>query len=212
MKNVQKSPFAIFLFYQKIMAKIIRIKFTGYVFLLAIISYCPGNVYGQTDSRTLFYTAFDASIVPQSYELNQGDILKIKIDCKNRGNTEIAPDIDFKIKREDATVYSAIFPYPEDRSKIQPFSASEISNIAIPTGSLETGKYRAVLKISENDSFWIDKEFAFSIGEIKSENAASGVYSPYDNFWSVSRITSAAVILFFLFFFTEWYLNGKKSR
>lgn len=187
-------------------------RFTGYVFLLAIMSYCPGSAYGQIDNRTLFYTAFDASIAPQSYELNQGDVLKVKIECKNRGNTEIAPEIDFKIRREETTVYSAIFPYPEDQSKIQPFSVSEMSDVAIPTGSLKTGKYQATIRISENDSFQVDKEFTFSIGKIKNQNVANSIYSPYNNFWSISRIASATSLLFFLLFFAERYMNKRKLR
>jgi len=114
---------------------------------------------------------FEASLIPEKYDLTQGDLLKIRVIYDNRGNIEINPQINLKIKQEEDVMYSAIFPYPEKTIKTSPYSLLEIPSLEIPTSNLKTGKYKAIFLISQGEKYSTEKEFTFSIGMVKFANA-----------------------------------------
>lgn len=111
---------------------------------------------------------FDASIIPEKYDYMQGEPLKIRIIYDNRSNIEVAPQITFKIKQGESTIYSAIFPYPESEMPVAPFSLQEIPPLEIPISNLANGKYEATFRMSQGDKFSLDKDFTFSVGMVKA--------------------------------------------
>jgi len=112
--------------------------------------------------------SFDASIIPEKYDLTKDDTLKIRVIYDNQSNVEIAPQITFRIKSGDQALYNAIFPYPENEGKVQPGTIKEITSLEIPLSTLQDGKYEAGFKMEEGSKFSLDKDFTFSIGMVKA--------------------------------------------
>lgn len=115
---------------------------------------------------------FDASIIPEKYDLTKDETLKVRIIYDNRSNVEIAPQISFKIGSGDQVIYNAIFPYPESEEKVQPGAIKEIAPLEIPLSALQNGKYEAAFKMEESDKFSLDKDFTFSVGMVKAASTA----------------------------------------
>jgi hypothetical protein len=146
--------------------------------------------------------SFDASIIPESYDLNRGNVLRIRIIYDNRSNIMINPQTAIKIKQGENVIYSAIFPYPDNQPKVSPNSLYEIPALEIPTSNLETGKYEAVLAISQEDKYSIEKNFTFSIGTVMaaaatSEPANKDYFSAY--YWISALAIGAALLVIFRF-------------
>jgi uncharacterized membrane protein len=139
---------------------------------------------------------FDASIIPESYDLAQGDLLKVRVRYDSQSNVDIKPQISFKIQNNGNTVYSAIFPYPDNVDAVKPGAIFEIPQLEIPTNSLQNGKYEVLLKISKDDKFSIDKKFAFSIGgTVKGASTASTQgNSMFGNMDSITRAVAAMIL------------------
>lgn len=116
---------------------------------------------------------FNISVIPESYDISKGEPLKVRIIYDNQGNVDIAPQIDFRIKNGDKTVYDTIYPYPSNQTKVNPKSIFEIPALEIPTSALDTGKYKAYLTFSDGDKYSKDQDFNFSIGTVKSDNTVN---------------------------------------
>jgi len=154
---------------------------------------------------------FDTSIIPETYDLDQGQSLKIRVIHDNRGNIQIKPQISMKIKQGDSVIYSAIFPYPDNQPAVGPYSLFEIPALEIPTTTLENGKYEATFTISEGEKYSIDKDFTFSIGMVKVANAvASSAVHPL----GVSQFTIVLVTLLVLYLILRPKIKNeiKKNR
>lgn len=142
---------------------------------------------------------FDASLIPETYDLNQGQSLKIRVIYDNRGNVEIKPQIGLKIKQKEGVFYSAVFPYPDNQPGVGPYSIFEIPELEIPTSSLQNGKYKATFTIVEGNKFSINKNFTFSLGMVKAANtavvASSGAYPLGVSQATIVLITALALYL-----------------
>ncbi|MDD3006894.1 MAG: hypothetical protein PHX30_04955 [Candidatus Pacebacteria bacterium] len=156
--------------------------------------------------------AFDASIIPETYDLNQGQSLKIRVIYDNQGNVEITPQISLKIKQGDNTVYSAIFPYPDNQPKAGPYSLFEIPALEIPTSQLQNGKYDAVFTIAEGEKYSIDKDFRFSIGMVKAASTSAPSSTDYPLGVSQFTIVLATVFAIYLIFRPKIKDGIKKYR
>ena len=119
---------------------------------------------------------FEASIIPESYDLPSGQAMKVRIIYDNRGNTSISPEIKVNIMTGDETNYSVIFPYPENTPAVKPHTIFEIKNIEIPTTNLDKGKHLLTLDFYNNDSLSLQKDFYFTIyDESKYKALIAGV-------------------------------------
>ncbi len=132
--------------------------------------------------------SFNVSLIPEKYDMNKGDYLKIRIIYDNQSNVNINPQINLEIKQGEETFYSAIFPYPANQPSVIPYSLFEIPALEIPTSNLETGKYKAVLTMSQGEKYSVTKEFDFSVGVVKSDTAINYALPADNDFWSASRI------------------------
>lgn len=115
---------------------------------------------------------FDASVIPAKYDLAKNEPLNIRVIYENQGNVSIAPEIRLKIKKDNTTVYSVVYPYPESKPPVNASARYEIPAIEVPTGSFETGRYDAELSISDSGSS-VEKKFGFSVGLVEASGAPS---------------------------------------
>lgn len=139
---------------------------------------------------------FDASIIPESYDIARGDPLKIRVQYDNRSNIDIKPQISIKLQNGDNTAYNAIFPYPDNIAAVKPGSIFEIPQLEIPTSNLATGKYKVILKISEGDKFSLDKDFTFSIGAVKAASTAAATSAKVTFSGGISPLAIGGVAAF----------------
>ncbi len=112
---------------------------------------------------------FEVSVIPKTYDLKKDELLSIRLVYDNRGNVSITPQAQIKIKslqddgRENKTVYSSIFPYPEDQAPVKAGAIYEIPAIEIPTNKFEKGKYLVEMNFLENGKAVFEKKFNFTM-------------------------------------------------
>lgn len=153
---------------------------------------------------------FDTSLIPEKYDLMQGELLKIRIIHDNRGNTEIKPQIDFKIKQGEDIIYSAIFPYPENQPGVGANSLFEIPAIEIPLSNFATGKYEAVFKISQADKLSIDKDFTFSVGMVKAANTTTNG-TDSNRVWQAAKLFLSIIAIAYIAFLVRSKIIKKQK-
>lgn len=154
---------------------------------------------------------FDVSLISDKFDYNRGDLLKIRIIYDNRGNVDIAPQIDLKIKQGENTAYSAIFPFPEKDVPITPGSVTEISALEIPTSSLQNGKYIATFKITQGNKI-LEKDFIFSVGLVKAENSAKIDTKTSNDLKDIMYFTGLILLVFAILFTGIKYNQRKKNK
>lgn len=154
---------------------------------------------------------FDVSLISDKFDYQRGDLIEIRIIYDNRGNVDIAPQIDLKIKQNENTAYSAIFPFPDKESPIAPGSVTEISALEIPSSSLQTGKYNAVFKINQGDRV-LEKDFTFSVGLVKSESSAKINPEVTDNIQGILYFTGLGLLVMGILFFGIKRTQNKKNK
>ncbi|MCK5476148.1 MAG: hypothetical protein KAI71_06235 [Candidatus Pacebacteria bacterium] len=113
---------------------------------------------------------FKVSIIPKTYDLEEGEMLNIRLIYDNRGNTSISPQVQIKIKKDGQTVHNSIYPYPENLPLVKPGGIYEIPVIEIPTSKFERGEYLAELNFSIDEEKIVEKNFSFSIGNIVNKD------------------------------------------
>lgn len=137
---------------------------------------------------------FDVSLIPEKFDLVPGELLKIGVIYDNRSNIAISPQIHMKIMQGEDTLYSAIFPYPENAAPVGPNSLFEIPALEIPTSNLGNGKYEALFTLSQGDSYALDKDFTFSLGLVKSAVASANNLPDAKGGWPLLKIGSLLLI------------------
>jgi len=157
---------------------------------------------------------FDLSLIPEKYDLSRGEYLKIRPLYNNYGNTNITPQIEIRLKKDGQTLYTAIFPYPENQPPVIPNSIYEIPALEIPTSNLDNGKYTAVFSVYQLSDMenMIEKDFTFSIGMVKSESSEKSGDNMQENFWSMTRIIMGIVLLSSLIFITKPRKENNKIK
>lgn len=150
---------------------------------------------------------FSASAIPNTYDLKQGERLYVKLFYDNKGNTNIAPQVNFKISKNGKIISNIIYPYPDNINPIKPYSQSEIPALEVPTAGLEAGKYLVKTEFINGDRIYAEKDFTLSVG---NNNALFG---------NLAEITKtgpfygliAAVLIFIALFFSEKAANITKK-
>lgn len=112
---------------------------------------------------------FEASVIPYSYDLKNGEPLKIRVIYDNRGNINISPEMKVSIKNLDNQIlYSVILPYPTDLPAVTPSSLLEVPSFEVPTNNLQNGKYRAEIEFIQSGKSYLNKSFKFSVGNVSA--------------------------------------------
>ena len=114
-----------------------------------------------TDSEII---KFSTAILPLKYSVKAGDPLQIKLIYTNKGNISVRPDVEMKIKKNNKTVFTAIYPYPEEEESAKPFEQKELSYIEWSTRGQENGKYIIEVKIKLGDEITEERDFSFNVG------------------------------------------------
>ncbi len=118
---------------------------------------------------------FKTTFVPKTYDVQNGKPLIIRVLYNNQGNVSVKPDLQLKITRDGATVYNAIFPYPEAEDAVRAYSEKEISSVEWQTSGQENGIYKAELKVLLNGQVISEDDFRFSIGYFKGSMWISAI-------------------------------------
>jgi uncharacterized membrane protein len=117
------------------------------------------------------------SVIPEKYDLEEKESLKVRLIYDNQGNVAVRPDMNVKIKKEDKILFSITYPFSEETQSIKPKAVSEVPGIEIPTATLEKGSYAAEIDFVVDQKIISMESFRFSIGA--SVNGAN------DNFKSL---------------------------
>jgi hypothetical protein len=126
--------------------------------------------------------SFEVSVIPKTYNLEENEILSIRLIYDNRGNISISPQVQIKIKEDGQVIHNSIYPYPEDQPLVKSGTIYEIPVIEIPTSKFERGEYTAELSFSTDKGVATEKDFFFSIGDVvidgdNDNNNAAGFLS-----------------------------------
>jgi len=144
---------------------------------------------------------FHTSVIPESYDISKNQSLKIRTIYDNNGNTYIRPDVQLKIKKDDKTVFNAIFPYPEDEDPASPKARKDLTYIEWSANGQSNGTYRAELTIMLNGEVIEEKDFKFTIGYSSSNFLAGIAFIGFGNLalgWTiigVALLVIAAVLV-----------------
>jgi hypothetical protein len=107
---------------------------------------------------------FKAAFIPATYDVQPGKALKIRVLYDNQGNIAVKPDLQLKIIKDGATLYNAIFPYPDNEEAVRAYATKEIPPIEWQTIGQTNGNYKAELTVSLNGAEIQKESFSFSIG------------------------------------------------
>lgn len=137
------------------------------------------------------------SVIPENYDVALNEALKIRIIYDNQSNINLNPQISFKIKQGDQTVYNVIYPYPDGEETVNSMGQHEIPALSIPTTSLSKGKYLAQLQFMRGDQVLAEEEFGFSVG---SNRAVLGtkIFNLYSG--KLLLVVALALIIVLAFF------------
>lgn len=124
--------------------------------------------------------SFEVSVIPKTYDLVKGEMLEIRLVYDNRGNTNITPQAQIKIRKDDQTVYNSIYPYPENEPGVKPGAVYEIPAIQIPTNNFEKGKFRAEMNFLVDGKMIFEKKFGFSVDMLGADDQAGLVLGAND--------------------------------
>ncbi len=156
-----------------------------------------------------------ASVIPEKYDLEENESLKVRLIYDNQGNVAVKPDINLKIKKDEKILFSISYSFAEGIEAIKPMAVFEVPSIEIPVSTLEKGRY-----VAEFD-FVVDKEVVstrrvkFTIGEVldKGEAGSKSILAMalngnYKN-WIIPGLTGIFVIVFAVYGFHK--TKKKKS-
>ena len=143
----------------------------------------------------------NVSVIPKTYDLKTGEALSVRFIYDNQSNISLSPSIEFKIKKDDKTIYNVIYPYPENEPAVRPNAQHEIPTIEIPTNNWVNGKYLAELKFLRGDKVILEKQFSFSLGSIEAVSASKLTDFFKNNLiwllWLIVLILMAAIVALF---------------
>lgn len=104
------------------------------------------------------------SVIPEKYDVKSGENLSVRFIYDNQSNVAMSPQIQFRIKQNDKTVYNAIFPYPDGEDLVRPLAQHEIPALKIPTSGLASGRYIAEMDFFHNGKSVATQDFKFTVG------------------------------------------------
>ncbi|MDO8669376.1 MAG: hypothetical protein Q7K65_03730 [Candidatus Buchananbacteria bacterium] len=138
------------------------------------------------------------SVIPETFDVKSGENLSVRFIYDNQSNVALKPQIQFRIRKADQTVYNAIFPYPDGDDPVRSLAQHEISALKIPTTGLADGKYLAEIEFLHNGQAILSQNFKFSI-------VSGSVLGAYDinltNYWvsvPLGLVIVAILVVIFL--------------
>jgi len=153
------------------------------------------------------------SVIPETYDLTLNQPLNVRIIYDNQSNVSLTPAINFKIKKDEQTVYNVIYPYPEGVAPVNSRAYFEIPALSIPTAGLAAGQYSAQLQFLRADKVLEEKQFGFSLGSPTSASGekAAGFFGGKLNGW-LGLLAVILVIIIGLLVKRKLDIRKKSSR
>jgi len=143
---------------------------------------------GVTDKEII---SLKTTLIPEAYDINKGESLRIKIIYENLGNIAVKPDLQLKIVTIEGgkTVFNAIFPYPDDQEAVKPGEIKTMPIFEWISAGQENGKYWAETKTLINNKMVGEQKFRFGIG------VAAGLLSDSSDNFSESKLLAAVAFV-----------------
>jgi len=134
----------------------------------------------QKIDRPVFITVSDneiikmgVSVIPNEYDLVEGEALSFRTIYDNQGNIDIRPQIQIKVKKDKELISNVIYPYPEEVDPVRPNQRYEIAPIIIQTAGYTVGEYEAEVDFLINNESKTYKHFTFSYGTYNADERYS---------------------------------------
>ncbi len=147
-----------------------------------------------------------ASVIPEKYDLDEKEPLKVRLIYDNQGNVSIKTDLNFKIKKDEKILFNITYPFSEDTEAIKPKAVYEVPSIEVPTSMLKKGKYVAEIDFVVDKKTISTERFKFIIGKVMEENApdkaVTGANNNYLN-WIISGLAGLFTLTFMIYSFSK---------
>jgi hypothetical protein len=126
---------------------------------------------GQRVSRLVKLTVsdnqkidFDSALIPEKFQYRAGEPVKIRVIFSNKGNVEIKPNLQLKIVKDDAEIFNAIIPYPENAGAVKPLQQKEFTEFAVwQTTGQTPGQYAMHMTVLLDGKVIKTEPFTFTI-------------------------------------------------
>jgi len=120
----------------------------------------------------------DTALIPESYDVKQGEPLKIKIIYENSGNVSLKPSFQLKIANsaDERIVFNAIYPYSETEEAVKPGESKTMPVFEWPTAGQATGRYLVEAVSLVGDEVLDTDDFRFDISENSATGAVLGAF------------------------------------
>jgi uncharacterized membrane protein len=156
------------------------------------------------------------SVIPESYDIDEKASLKVRFIYDNIGNVAVKPDINFKIKKDDKSIFNIAYPYPENLESVKPKAIFEIPEIEVPTVTLEKGDYAAEIDFAVDGDIVSSEQFRFSIGKIIDEksginrNKVTIIKGSLNKIWIALALAGSLIFAAAIYYFLR--PRNKKSK
>lgn len=157
----------------------------------------------------------NVSVIPEKYDLEEKEPLKVRFIYDNQGNVAVEPEINLKIKEDDKVLFNINYPFSEGVEAIKPKAVFEIPPIEVPTSMLEKGRYAAEFDFVVDGKSVANNRFMFSVGQVAPQSAAITQNAPdakskvsmttvgsYKN-WIISGLFGIFAIAFMIYSFAK---------
>jgi uncharacterized membrane protein len=110
----------------------------------------------------------DTTLIPETYDVKQGQSLKIKIIYENLGNISLKPNLQLKITStsDEKAVFNAIFPYPETEDAVKPGETKTMPIFEWQTTGQPKGRYGVEVTTLIGSEVSEKNDFHFNIGDV----------------------------------------------
>lgn len=140
----------------------------------------------------------EVSVIPESYDVKPGEVLKVRVVYRNLGNIQIAPQVQVKVRVAEIdgpVMVDTIFPYPESVEPIKALASGEVT-YTVTTNSLTERKYRAEVVSTFKDVELYRDDFLFAVNAKAGEiaGASTGVAGGMNPLYVVGGIGAVVVL------------------
>lgn len=157
----------------------------------------------------------EASVIPNKYDLTEGEPLSIRFIYDNQGNIDIRPQIALKIKKDDKIIHNVIYPYPLEAESVRPNQRYEIDQLVLQTFGYEIGEYIADFDFLINNESKFAERLGFTYGVYNSDNNSDNYKNKFtiigyikNNVITSSLLAIAILSIILIFLIKE---NQKKN-
>ncbi|PIR95951.1 MAG: hypothetical protein COT92_03805 [Candidatus Doudnabacteria bacterium CG10_big_fil_rev_8_21_14_0_10_42_18] len=120
----------------------------------------------------------DTTLIPESFTVQKGEPLKIKIVYENLGNVSLRPSFQLKVlsSEDESVVFNAIYPYADTEEAVKPGETKTMPVFEWPTAGQKTGRYFVEAVSLVDGEAMGTEDFRFSIKDSLAGGAVLGAF------------------------------------